>query len=70
MGQRKLVIKMLDDGAIVNNPEKKDPKMVEFFSKYHKNVLNLTQGIAQEVDKTNLNLLINTMKDEFNISSN
>lgn len=70
MGQKKLVIKMLDDGAIVNNPEKKDPKMVEFFSKYHKNVLNLTQGIAQEVDKTNLNLLINTMKDEFNISSN
>lgn len=67
MGQRKLVIAMLDDGVIVNNTDEKDPKMLEYFKKFHNNVLNLTNGIESEVDRTNLNLLINTMKKEFEI---
>ncbi len=67
MGQKNLVISMLDEGVIVNNTEKKDPKMLNYFKKFHKNILKLKDGVEKEIDKGNLDILINTMKEEFNI---
>jgi len=67
MGKKDLVIEMLDEGVLVNNPEKKDPKMLNFLEKYHNNILNITDGVEKEVDKINLKLLANSMIKEFNI---
>lgn len=67
MGKKELVIQMLDEGALVNNPEKKDPKILHFFEKFHKNILNLTKNIENTIDKTNLGILADNMIKEFNI---
>lgn len=67
MGKKDIVIFLLDEGVIVNNTEPKDPKMVELFRKYHKNVLTLANNVEKELDRLNLNLLIETMKKEFDI---
>lgn len=67
MGQKKLVITMLDNGVAINNPTPKDPKMLKFFEKFHPNILKLTDGVENELDKNNLQLLINEMAKEFNI---
>ena len=67
MGKKDLVIEMLDEGALVNNTMKKDPKILQFLEKFHPNILNITQGVENEVDKVNLTLLRDNMIKEFNI---
>ena len=67
MGKRSLVIEMLDLGALINNPFKKDPKILKFLEKYHNNILNLDKNIENEIDALNLRLLADNMKKEFNI---
>lgn len=67
MGKKDLVIEMLDVGALVNNPNKKDPKILQFLEKFHPNILTLTKGIEKEVDKVSLKLLAENMIKEFNI---
>lgn len=67
MGKKDLVIEMLDAGALVNNPNKKDPKILQFFLKFHKNILNITKNVENNIDKTNLGLLADSMIKEFNI---
>ena len=69
MGKKDLVIKMLDSGASINNPFKKDPKILQFLEKFHSNIINITQNIEKGVDKNNLKLLANNMINEFNIKS-
>jgi hypothetical protein len=39
MGKKDLVIKMLDSGALVNNPYKKDPKILQFLKNFIKILL-------------------------------
>ena len=67
MGKKDLVIEMLDVGALINNSNKKDANILHFFEKFHKNIINLTDGVEKEVDKVNLKLLRDTMIKEFNI---
>ncbi|MBU3013302.1 ankyrin repeat domain-containing protein [Poseidonibacter lekithochrous] len=67
MGKKDLIIQMLDAGALVNNPHKKDPKILQFFEKFHKNIINIEDGVKSEVDRRSLRLLANTMIKEFNI---
>ncbi len=69
MGKKDLVIEMLDEGALVNNTMKKDPKILQFLEKFHPNILNITQGVEKEVDKVNLTLLRDNMIKEFNIKA-
>ena len=67
MGKKDLVIEMLDVGALVNNPNQKDPKILQFLEKFHPNILTLTKGVEKEVDKVSLKLLADNMIKEFNI---
>lgn len=69
MGKKDLVIKMLDSGASVNNPFKKDPKILQFLEKFHPNIINLTTSVESSVDKNNLNLLSSNMIKEFEIKA-
>lgn len=68
MGKKDLVIEMLDEGVSVNNPSKKDPKILKFLEKFHQNIIDLSKGVEKELDKANLNLLANNMIKEFNIT--
>lgn len=67
MGKKALVIEMLDVGAQINNPLKKDVQILKFLEKYHSNILTLTKDAQTEVDALNLRLLADTMIKEFNI---
>lgn len=67
MGKKDLLIEMLDAGALINNPTKKDPKILHFLEKFHTNIINITNGVEKEVDKVNLNHLAQNMIKEFNI---
>ena len=70
MGKKSLVIEMLDVGALINNPNKKDAKILQFLEKYHANILNLDKDVEKEVDAVNLRLLKENMINEFNIIRN
>lgn len=67
MGKKDLVIEMLDEGALINNPNKKDPKILKFLEKFHQNIINITNGVEKEVDKLNLQHLADNMIAEFDI---
>ena len=69
MGKRDLVTKMLDNGALINNAMKKDPKILKFLEKFHQNILNLSNNVENSVDQNNLKLLTENMIKEFNIDS-
>lgn len=68
MGKRDLVIQMLDEGASLNNINRKDNDMMKFFEKFHKNILKLDENIYNEVDKKNLRLFKESMAKDFNIN--
>lgn len=70
MGKKDLVIEMLDVGALINNSNKKDPKILKFLEKFHSNIINLTKGVEKEVDVVNLRLLADNMIKEFDINLN
>jgi ankyrin repeat protein len=67
MGKKVLMIQMLDAGALVNNAHKKDPKILQFFEKFHKNIINIEEGVKSELDRKSLRLLANAMIKEFDI---
>ncbi|WP_122893923.1 ankyrin repeat domain-containing protein [Arcobacter peruensis] len=67
MDKKDLVLEMLDEGALVNNTYEKDPKIMAFFEKFHKNIINIEDNVKNEVDKRSLRLLANAMIAEFNI---
>ena len=67
MGKKDLVIEMLDAGALLNNTNKNDHKILLFLEKFHLNIINITKGIEKEVDKVNLKLLADNMIKEFGI---
>lgn len=58
---------MLDAGALLNNTNKKDSKILVFLEKFHSNIIDITKGVDKEVDKVNLKLLATNMIKEFNI---
>ena len=70
MGKKSLVIEMLDAGALINNPNKKDPKILQFLEKFHSNILTLTKNVDKGIDVVNLRLLADNMIKEFNIIQN
>jgi ankyrin repeat protein len=70
MGKKDLVIEMLDVGALLNNQNKKDPKILLFLEKFHSNILTLTKNVDKEIDVVNLRLLADNMIKEFNIIQN
>lgn len=49
MGKKDLVIRMLDEGALVNNTMKKDPFTISW--KIPSNILNITQGVEKKLIK-------------------
>lgn len=67
MGKYELVKIMLESGAHINNTNDIDPRMIEFFKKFHKNIINLENKADNEVDKLNLKLLADSMKINFDI---
>jgi ankyrin repeat protein len=68
MGKKDLLIQMLDAGAMVNNPTKKDPKILKFLEKFHPNIINITNNIESSIDKNSLQQLADNMIKEFNIN--
>ncbi len=67
MGKNELVLDMLKAGALINNENKIDEKMLKFFEKFHKNIKDLVELDDNRANKLNLNLLLSSMKKEFNI---
>lgn len=67
MARKELAIKMLDNGASINNPFKKDPKILQFLEKFHSNIINLTNDVENTINKNNLKLLADNMIKEFDI---
>ena len=67
MGKKDLVIQMLDSGALVNNPNKKDPKILEYLKKFHQNIIKITENVDKTVDQNSLQQLADNMIKEFNI---
>ena len=67
MGKYDLVKLMLESGAHVNNTKEIDPRMIEFFKKFHKNILKLEEKAENEVDKLNLKLLSDSMIEKFKV---
>jgi len=65
MGHRGLVVRMIDSGAFINNPNTKDKKMIKYLSQYNKNLVNLYKAEDTELNKKNVRMLIKNMKDEF-----
>ena len=68
MGKKDLVIEMLDVGALVNNLEKKDPKILQFLQKFHSNIKTLSKGIEDSSNVKKLDALAENMIKEFNIN--
>ena len=68
MGKKDLVIEMLDVGALVNNLEKKDPKILQFLEKFHSNIKTLSKGIEDSSNVKKLDALAENMIKEFNIN--
>lgn len=69
MGKYELVQIMLESGAHINNTNDIDPRMLEFFKKFHKNIINLENKADNEMDKLNLKLLADSMKTNFDIKT-
>lgn len=67
MGEYDLVITMLDEAAHVNNTNKINKKMIEFFSKFHDNVKKLTNYATNSIDEQSLKLLTDNMIKKFEI---
>ena len=55
---------MLDEGALVNNSLKKDPKILLLFRKIPLNILNLENGVEKKLINK-LKLLADNMIKEF-----
>ena len=68
MGKYELVKVMLESGAHINNTNYIDPKMIEFFKKFHQNIINLENKADNKADKLNLKLLADSMKTNFKIN--
>lgn len=66
MGKENLVLDMLSAGALINNDNKIDEKMIKFFEKFHSNIKKLKEN-KDKANKLNLNVLISSMVKEFNI---
>lgn len=69
MGKYDLVKIMLESGAHINNTNDIDPRMIDFFKKFHKNIIGLEKKAENEVDKLNLKLLSDSMKVKFSINT-
>lgn len=67
IGHTDLVLEMITARSHVNNPHKKDPKMVSFFKKFYKNVYALDTKVMDEFSKKNIKILIQNMKTEFHL---
>lgn len=67
MGKKDLVIQMLDSGAMVNNPNRKDPKILDYLKKFHSNIIHITDNIEKVIDQNSLQQLADNMIKEFNI---
>ena len=67
MGKKDLVILMLDSGALINNPYKKDPKILDYLKKYHQNIIKITENVDKTVDQNSLQQLADNMIKEINI---
>ena len=55
-------------GALVNNLEKKDPKILQFLQKFHSNIKTISKGIEDSSNVKKLNALAENMIKEFNIN--
>ena len=67
MGKKSVVLELIDLGASINNANKKSPNILEFLKRYHKNILNLSFGVDDSNNKSNLNKLAENMILEFEI---
>lgn len=65
MGKYDLVIDMIKEFAHVNNTNEIDPKMKNFFKKFHNNLNDLTKHAKNNVDYKNLSILSKNMIKEF-----
>ena len=70
MGKKKLVLDMLEAGALVNNTSKIDKSIISFFKKFHDKILNIDKNEKSQVNIKNLKLLAYNMKKEFLIQAN
>lgn len=68
MGHKDLVIEMIDKGSYVNNPHKKNPKIISFLTKFAKNLDEILSENESELNKKNINMLVENMKEEFSLN--
>lgn len=67
MGNQELVLSLIDAGAYINNPNKKDEKMLEFLYQFYDTLDSLSEGVKSELNKKNIKMLVINMKKEFKI---
>ncbi|WP_198306095.1 ankyrin repeat domain-containing protein [Arcobacter vandammei] len=68
MGKYELVLAMINENISIENSERIHPNILKFLSRYHLNLLSLSQKAKNEMDKKKIEDLILNMKKEFKIA--
>ncbi len=67
MGHTELVLKMIEAGSFVNSTTNVSSKMIGFLKKFAPMLDTLEEYTEDEYEKTNIRLLVDNMKKEFNL---
>lgn len=67
MGYTDLVLKMIEAGSFVNCTNTVSPKMLGFLKKFASILDTLEESTNEEYEKTNIRLLVDNMKKEFDL---
>ncbi len=67
MGKAELVLAMINENVSIKNNEKIHPNILKFLSKYHLNLLSLSQKAKNELDRKRVEELVINMKKEFKV---
>ncbi|WP_072682139.1 ankyrin repeat domain-containing protein [Arcobacter sp. LA11] len=69
LGYTTLVLELIELGAYINNPYKKNKYILNFLKKFHKNIKPLKDEARTKAQKAKIKNLIDNMKEEFNIEN-
>lgn len=68
IGSKELLISLINAGAYINNPNKKDEKMMQYLHRFYDNLDSLTNNVKKDLDKKNILMLVRNMKQEFKLN--
>lgn len=67
LGYGELVLKMIEAGSFINSAKEISKKMIDYLKKFVDNLDTLEDQTKDENEKTNIRLLVNNIKKEFNL---